>query len=66
MYMGMMKQKYAEVVELLETTNLTAEQIAARLDLDLDIVYDFMADIDDSQYMECEKAMFDMLSEEKL
>ena len=62
--MGMMKQKYAEVVELLETTNLTAEQIANRLDLDLDIVYDFMADIDDSQYMSCEQAMYAQLSEE--
>ncbi len=62
--MGIMKQKYTEVVELLETTNLTAEQIANRLDVDVDIVYDFMADIDDSQYMECEKMMYEMMEEE--
>jgi len=43
--MGMMKQKYTEIMELLETTNLTAEQIAKTLDVDLDIVYEFMADI---------------------
>ena len=62
--MGMMKHKYTEVVELLETTNLTAEQIANRLDVHIDIVYDFMADIDDSQYMSCEQAMYAQLSEE--
>jgi hypothetical protein len=64
--MGMMKQKYTEVVELLETTNLTAEQIANRLDVDVDIVYDFMADIDDSQYMSCEQAMYAMMNEENI
>ena len=60
----MMKHKYTEVMELLETTNLTAEQIADRLDVHIDIVYDIMADIDDSQYMSCEQAMYAQMSEE--
>lgn len=43
--MGVMKDLYTEIVELLETTNMTFKEIALTLDIPIEMVYDVAQDV---------------------
>jgi hypothetical protein len=50
MYMGQVKSVYADVCDMLQSTNMTTQEIAAVCGVDVQLVTDIIADLEEVQY----------------